>query len=87
VPKFQGDLQSVASPWGSPQLGGKIPILPRFRFLYGVGIGDYSEFFGPGWHLSSRQAENVFGRTSQVLTAAVVLVMAGVLLRSTPHMT
>jgi hypothetical protein len=52
-----------------------------------VGIGDYSEFFGPGWHLSSRQAENVFGRTSQVLTAAVVLVMAGVLLRSTPHMT
>jgi hypothetical protein len=34
LPKIQGDLEAVASPKGSPQLGGKIPIFPLFRFLY-----------------------------------------------------
>jgi hypothetical protein len=65
-----------------------------------VGItGDYSEILGPGWHFCPRQAENVTGRISQVLTAAVILAMVcpveiavlriligeGVLLRSMLH--
>jgi hypothetical protein len=33
-PKFQGGLEAVASPRGSPQLGGHPAIFPRFRFLY-----------------------------------------------------
>jgi hypothetical protein len=53
LPKFQGDLESVALPWGSSQLGGKIWIFPLFRFLYRVSTGDYSEILGPGWHLPS----------------------------------
>jgi hypothetical protein len=32
--KFQMDLEAAASPWGSPQLGGEIPVLVLFRFLY-----------------------------------------------------
>jgi hypothetical protein len=34
LPKFQGDLEAVASPWGSSQLGGHPAILSRIRFLY-----------------------------------------------------
>ena len=48
-----GDLEAVASPRGSPQLGGYPAIFSVFRFLYRVSTGDYSEIFGPGWHLSS----------------------------------
>ena len=54
LPKFQGDLEAVASPRGSPQLGGGYPaIFPLLRFLYRASTGDYAENFGPGWHLSS----------------------------------
>jgi hypothetical protein len=53
-----GDLESVAPPRGSPQLGGQIPVLSRIRFLYRVSTGDYSEIIGSGWHLSSPGGPN-----------------------------
>jgi hypothetical protein len=53
LPKFQGDLEAVASPRGSSQLGGYPAIFCAVRFLYRVSTGDCSEIIGPGWHLSS----------------------------------
>jgi hypothetical protein len=47
------DLEAVAvaSPRGSPQLGGHPAVLYRIRFLHRVSTGDCSEIIGPGWHL------------------------------------
>jgi hypothetical protein len=45
--KFQGDLEAVASPWGSSQLGGYPAISPLFRFLFHMDslILDQSSMF------------------------------------------
>jgi hypothetical protein len=70
-----GDLEAVASPRGSTQLGGKIPILSLFRFLFtdiSVFCCTLSYFLVAPVLVSSFET----GRLSQVLTTAVVLVMA-----------